>query len=75
VVVVKLFIVLAIAQYLEGNLIRPFIQEDKLNIHPLIVLFVVLNSILLFGVLGALFAVTAYAVTRILVKNLRIMNK
>jgi predicted PurR-regulated permease PerM len=72
---VKVLIVLAISQYLEGNLIRPLIQGEKLNIHPLIVLFVVLSSILLFGVVGALFAVPAYAVARILVKNFGIMGK
>ncbi|WP_018248588.1 AI-2E family transporter [Orenia marismortui] len=67
--IIKLFIVLAIAQYLEGNLIRPLVQGEKLNIHPLIVLFVVLISIFMFGILGALFAVPTYAVIRVIIKN------
>ncbi len=67
--VVKLAIVLSISQYLEGNLVRPLVQGEKLHIHPLIVLFIVLIAILLFGVLGALLAVPAYAVGRILLKE------
>ncbi|GAB6098392.1 AI-2E family transporter [Halanaerocella petrolearia] len=67
--VVKLIVVLIITQQLEGNLVRPIIQGDRLNIHPLIVLFLVLISVLLFGVLGALFAVPAYAVIRVIIRH------
>ena len=67
--VVKVIAVLSVAQYLEGNLVRPLVQGGKLDIHPLIVLFIVLISVLLFGVLGALFAVPTYAVARVLVQN------
>ncbi|MGM0502491.1 MAG: AI-2E family transporter [Bacillota bacterium] len=66
---IKVIAVLAVAQYLEGNLVRPVVQGGKLDIHPLIVLFVVLISVLLFGVLGALFAVPIYAVIRVLVRS------
>ncbi|ADL12918.1 AI-2E family transporter [Acetohalobium arabaticum] len=67
--IVKLFIVLAVAQYLEGNLVRPIVQGGKLNIHPLVVLFLIIISILLFGVLGALFVVPIYVVVRIIIEN------
>ncbi|AGB41302.1 putative permease [Halobacteroides halobius DSM 5150] len=67
--VIKLIIVLIITQQLEGNLIRPLVQGDRLNIHPLIVLFLVLISVLLFGILGALFAVPAYAVMRVIIRH------
>ncbi|MGM0509074.1 MAG: AI-2E family transporter [Fusobacteriota bacterium] len=67
--VIKLFIVLIIAQQLEGNLVRPFIQGDKLKIHPLIVVFVIIASILLFGVLGAIYAVPVYVVFRVIARN------
>ena len=39
-----------------------------MNIHPLMVLFVVITSYVLFGVLGSLFAVPAYAVLRVIAK-------
>ncbi|SJZ52865.1 AI-2E family transporter [Selenihalanaerobacter shriftii] len=67
--VIKVLVVLSITQYLEGNLIRPLVQGEKLNIHPLVVLFLIIISILLFGILGALFAVPIYAVIRIVIKN------
>ena len=63
--VVKVLVVLSIAQYLEGNLVRPIVQGDKLDIHPLIILFIVLIAVLLFGVLGAIFAVPTYAALRV----------
>ncbi|GAB6138536.1 AI-2E family transporter [Halanaerobaculum tunisiense] len=68
--VVKLIIVLIITQQLEGNLVRPVVQGDRLDIHPLIVLFLVLIAVLLFGVLGALFVVPAYAVIRVIIRHL-----
>jgi len=68
-VVIKLFVVLIIAQYLEGNVVRPLVQGEKLNIHPLVVLFVIVISILLFGILGALFAIPIYVVLRVIVKH------
>ena len=67
---VKVLVVLSIAQYLEGNLVRPLVQGGKLDIHPLIILFIVLIAVLLFGVLGALFAVPAYAAIRVVVREL-----
>ncbi|MBM7623338.1 AI-2E family transporter [Sporohalobacter salinus] len=72
--VVKLFVVLAIAQNLEGNLVRPLVQGGSLNIHPLVVLFLIVISILLFGILGALFVVPIYVVARIVIKRRKEFN-
>ena len=66
---IKLFIVIVVSQYLEGNIVRPAVQGEKLNIHPLVIIFLILSSITLFGVLGALFAVPVYSVARILISN------
>ncbi len=71
---IKLLGVIVVAQYLEGNIVRPFVQGEKLSIHPVIVILVVLSSITLFGVLGALFAVPAYASIRIAIKHLKEKN-
>ncbi|RCW48668.1 MULTISPECIES: AI-2E family transporter [unclassified Halanaerobium] len=62
-------IVLLIAQYLEGNLIRPFVQGKRLEIHPLVVLFVVLAAVYLFGFIGALTAVPIYVILRLIFKR------
>lgn len=66
--IIKTAVVLIVAQILEGNLARPLIQGNKLEIHPVIVALVVVISIFTFGALGALFAVPAYIIIRIFLK-------
>jgi len=61
--------ILMIAQYLEGNLIRPLVQGRRLEIHPLVVLFVVLSGVYLFGFIGALTSVPVYVVLRLIYKR------
>ncbi|MFW5788065.1 MAG: AI-2E family transporter [Halanaerobiales bacterium] len=68
--IIKILIVIFVVQQLEGNVIRPNIQGGKLKIHPLVVIFTISISIILFGFFGALFAVPVYAVLRIILKDL-----
>ena len=65
-------VIILIAQYLEGNLIRPLVQGRRLEIHPIVVLFVVLSGVYLFGFIGALTAVPLYVVLRLLFKKIYI---
>lgn len=67
IMVLQIIIVLIIVQQIEGNIIQPRVQGRRLKIHPLIVIFMVLIFITLFGFIGALYAVPAYAVARVLV--------
>ena len=69
--ILKLAIVVAVTQQLEGNLVRPIVQGEQLQIHPLIVIFLIIVSVMLYGVLGALFAVPTYAVLRVVIKDLK----
>ncbi|WP_408956482.1 AI-2E family transporter [Natroniella sp. ANB-PHB2] len=62
--VIKVAILMLIVQQFEGNVIRPILQGGKLDIHPVIIIFVILIATLLFGILGALFAVPLYASLR-----------
>ncbi|TDO73004.1 putative PurR-regulated permease PerM [Halanaerobium saccharolyticum] len=62
-------ITILIAQYLEGNVIRPLVQGRRLEIHPIVVLFVVLSGVYLFGFIGALTAVPLYVVLRLLFRK------
>ncbi len=62
--VVQVAILMTIVQQFEGNVIRPILQGGKLDMHPVVVIFVVLIGTLLFGVLGALFAVPVFASVR-----------
>lgn len=68
--IVKILIVLIITQQIEGNIIQPKIQGNRLKIHPLMVIFVVLSFVMLFGFLGALFAVPTYAVVRVIISDI-----
>ncbi len=61
--------IILIAQYLEGNVIRPLVQGKRLEIHPIVVLFVVLSGVYLFGFIGALTAVPFYVVLRLLFRK------
>ncbi|CCU80231.1 hypothetical protein HSACCH_01951 [Halanaerobium saccharolyticum subsp. saccharolyticum DSM 6643] len=62
-------VIIVVAQYLEGNLIRPLVQGRRLEIHPIVVLFVVLSGVYLFGFIGALTAVPLYVVLRLVFKK------
>jgi len=68
--VLKVLIVILSVQILEGNVIQPGIQWGILKIHPLAVIFAVLVFTILFGIIGALFAVPFYVILRILLKYL-----
>ena len=66
IMVFQIILVLIIVQQIEGNIIQPKVQGTRLKIHPLIVIFMILIFITLFGFIGALYAVPAYVVSRVL---------
>ncbi|MCK8826826.1 AI-2E family transporter [Natroniella acetigena] len=68
--VIKVSILMLLVQQFEGNVIRPILQGGRLDIHPVIIIFVILIATLLFGILGALFAVPVYASLRGVVRVL-----
>ncbi|HEY8345414.1 MAG TPA: AI-2E family transporter, partial [Bacillota bacterium] len=67
----KVVIVLIVVQQLEGNLITPRLQGSRLQIHPLIVILVIMAFVKVFGFLGAIFAVPSYVVARVLFREIR----
>ncbi|WP_018659933.1 AI-2E family transporter [Allofustis seminis] len=60
-------LVLVIEQTLEGRVISPLVLGNSLEIHPLVILFILLISGGIFGVMGVLLAVPGYAILKILV--------
>lgn len=54
-------------QQLESNLLTPRIQGQAVRVHPIIVLLAVIAANELFGLVGAIFAVPALAVVRVLI--------
>ncbi|MGI8650882.1 MAG: AI-2E family transporter [Rubrobacter sp.] len=59
-------------QQLEGNFLTPRIQSQALGVHPIIVFLSVIVGAGLFGILGAIFAVPALAVIRVLFDFFRV---
>ena len=73
--VIKIAITALVVQQLEGNLITPKIMGDKLKLHPLAVIIIVILSINLFGILGAFIGTPLFLVTINIIKTLYRINK
>lgn len=73
--VVKIIITSIIVQQIESNLITPKIMGDKLKLHPLAVIVIVIVSIKLFGILGAFIGTPLFLVTINVIKTLYRINK
>lgn len=67
--ILKVIIVAVLIQQLESNLVTPYVMGSKLPIHPFTVIVVVLVSINLFGIVGALIATPLYLSIKILVTS------
>ncbi|ANE48099.1 membrane protein [Paenibacillus swuensis] len=67
--VLKVIIVVTIAQQIDGNFLSPHIMGRKLDIHPLTIILLLLISASLAGFLGMLLAVPVYAVGKLIVQH------
>ncbi|MBT2570624.1 AI-2E family transporter [Planococcus sp. ISL-110] len=72
---VKVILVLLVVQQLEGNLVTPNIMGNRLNIHPLTIILLLMIAGALYGFVGILIAIPAYAVVKTLVHNFRLFNR
>ncbi|MBO9128604.1 AI-2E family transporter [Bacillus sp. 165] len=68
--IVKVLIVMVIAQQIEGNIISPQIMRKQLAIHPLTIISLLLVAGSLGGVLGLILAVPVYAVVKVIVQHI-----
>jgi predicted PurR-regulated permease PerM len=60
-----------LAQQLEGNILVPKIQGGAVGVHPLWVLFATLAATTLYGIIGAIFAVSIVAIIAATLRYLR----
>lgn len=67
---IKVVVLSIVVQQLEGNLITPNLMGNRLNIHPFIIMIVVIVSINLLGLFGAFIGIPLYLVISILLKEL-----
>ncbi len=67
---IKLAIVWTVVQLLEGKFISPQIMGNRLHVHPVTIIFVLLTAGHLFGLIGVIVAIPAYAILKVIVGHL-----
>lgn len=63
---IQVMIVLAVEQTIEGRIVSPLILGNRLDVHPLVILFILLVSGSLFGFMGLILAVPGFGVLRVI---------
>lgn len=66
----KVVIVWAAVQFLEGNFVSPNVMGRTMQIHPLTIIIVLLVAGNLFGVVGVILGIPGYAILKVLVQYL-----
>lgn len=62
-------LVFGVGQFIEGNILTPKLVGDKIDLHPVVVIFVVLAGGQLFGFTGVLLALPVAAVAWVIIKR------
>lgn len=62
-------LVFGVGQFIEGNILTPKLVGDKIDLHPVVVIFVVLAGGQLFGFTGVLLALPTAAVGWVIIKR------
>ncbi len=69
VLLVKVLVVFVIEQTIEGRVISPLVLGSQLSIHPVTILLVLLTSGKLFGLVGVILGIPAYAAIKVVIAN------
>ena len=69
VMLVKVLIVFALEQTIEGRLISPLVLGNQLAIHPVTILLVLLTSGKLFGIIGVILGIPVYAAAKVIISH------
>lgn len=69
VLLVKVLIVFALEQTIEGRLISPLVLGSQLAIHPVTILLVLLTSGKLFGIIGVILGIPVYAAAKVIISH------
>ena len=68
--VLKVIVIFVIVQQCESNLISPQIIGQRLNIHPLTIILLLLAAGSLYGLIGLILVTPFYALSKVLIENL-----
>ena len=67
---IKVLIVFAIEQTVEGRFISPLVLGSQLSIHPVTILVVFLTSGKLFGIVGVILGIPVYAAAKVIITHI-----
>jgi predicted PurR-regulated permease PerM len=67
---IKVLIVAALEQTIEGRLISPLVLGNQLAIHPVTILLVLLTSGKLFGIVGVILGIPVYAAAKVIITHI-----
>lgn len=62
----QVILVLTVEQLIEGRIVSPLIIGNELDIHPIVILFIMLVSGSIFGFMGLILAIPGFAVVRVI---------
>ncbi len=66
---IKIIIVFAIEQTIEGRVVSPLVLGSQLDIHPITIIFVLLTAGKIFGIVGVILGIPGYAAIKVLVTH------
>ncbi|HPJ00765.1 MAG TPA: AI-2E family transporter [Enterococcus sp.] len=69
VLLVKVLVVFVVEQTIEGRVISPLVLGSQLSVHPVTILLVLLTSGKLFGLVGVILGIPAYAAIKVVIAN------
>lgn len=67
---IKVLIIFTIEQTIEGRFVTPLVLGNKLSIHPITIMFLLLTAGAMFGVWGVFLVIPVYASIKVVVKEL-----
>ena len=67
---IKVLIIFVIEQTIEGRFVSPLVLGNKLSIHPITIMFILLTAGSLYGVWGVLLGIPIYASVKVVVREI-----
>jgi len=67
---IKVFIVMQVVQTIDNNLISPHIMGKRLSVHPVTVILLLMVASSLYGIIGMILVIPAYAAIKVIVKDI-----
>ena len=68
--VLKVAIVFIIEQTIEGRVVSPLVLGSQLEVHPVTIIFILLTSGKIFGIVGVILGIPVYAALKVLITYL-----